>query len=70
MVLASAKETDSLEVLAALADRIVEVAVPTVSNVKTSFLSSKVEHLCSEIASLKSLLQSLSSPKSPRHPPQ
>ena len=47
--------------MASLADRVVEVATPTVSSIQTSQLSSEVEQLQAEIGSLKSLVQSLSS---------
>ena len=73
MVLASTKEPEKLEDLASLADRVVEVATPTVSSIQTSQLSSEVEQLRAEIGSLKSLVQSLSSkhvrsPTRPRTP--
>ena len=70
MVLASTKEPEKLEDLASLADRVVEVATPTVSSIQTSQLSSEVEQLRAEIGSLKSLVQSLSSKhvRSPTRP--
>ena len=61
MVLASTKEPEKLEDLASLADRVGEVATPTVSSIQTSQLSSEVEQLRAEIGRLKSLVQSLSS---------
>ena len=70
MILASTKEPEKLEDLASLADRVVEVATPTVSSIQTSQLSSEVEQLRAEIGSLKSLVQSLSSKhvRSPTRP--
>ena len=55
MVLASTSETEDLEALASLADRVAEVATPTVSSIETSHLSAEVEQLRTEIADLKSL---------------
>ena len=66
MVLASSKDADDLEKLAVLADRVVEVSVPTVSNLDTPSLSVEVEQLRAEIASLKGVVQSLSQPALPR----
>ena len=60
MVLASTKEDEELECLASLADKVVEVAAPVVATVQTSQLSGEMEYLRSEIASLKRLVQSLS----------
>ena len=60
MVLASAKETEDLESLAALADRVAEVSSPSVSAIETTQLSAEVEHLRTEITDLKSLVKSLS----------
>ena len=73
MVLASTKEPEKLEDLASLADRVGELATPTVSSIQTSQLSSEVEQLRAEIGRLKSLVQSLSSkhirsPTRPRTP--
>ena len=65
MVLASTKETEDLEALASLADRVVEVATPSVSSIETSQLSAEVEQLRTEITSLKSLVKSLSSLSTP-----
>ena len=48
MVLASAKE-DDLDKLASLADRVAEVATPSVSVIETSQLSAEVEQLRAEI---------------------
>lgn len=60
MVLASS-ETVALAELAKLADRIMEVAVPSVSTV-ASPPPTELDQLRSEIASLKQMVQSLSSP--------
>ena len=59
MVLASANIT-SLDDLVQLADQIIEVATPSISNVTTS---TEVEQLWVEIADLKKLVQSLLTPK-------
>ena len=61
MVLASTKEIEDLEALASLADRVVEVATPSVSSIETSQLSTEVERLRTEITGLKFLVKSLSS---------
>ena len=53
MVLASTRDTEDLEVLASLADRVVEVATPSVSSVETSQLSAEVR---TDITDLKSLV--------------
>ena len=74
MVLASTKE-DDLDKLASLADRVAEVATPSVSVIETSQLSAEVEQLRAEIIDLKFLvIKSLSSTSSlpackhtPRH---
>ena len=54
-MLASAPETTSLEELASLADKIIEVATcaPAVSAVTAPGLSTEVEQLCTEISDLK-----------------
>ena len=63
MVLAATKDTEDLEMLAALADKVIEVAPPTVSTATTesSQLSTEVDQLRAEIAGLKELVQSASS---------
>ena len=66
MVLASAGDM-SLEDLAQLADKIMEVATPTVSAVHISPLASEVEQLRAEIALLKDALASLQLPSTQRH---
>ena len=58
MVLASAGDM-SLEALAQLADKIMEVATPMVSAVHISPLSSEVEQLRAEMALLKDALAAL-----------
>ena len=64
MVLAATtKESDDLETVAALADKVGEVATPTVSAVETPTLSSEVEQLRQEISSLKTLVQSHQRPR-------
>ena len=57
MVLASAGEM-SLEALAQLADKIVEVATPSISSLNLSPLTAEVEQLRSEVAHLKDMLAS------------
>ena len=59
MVLASAPESITLEDLAQLADKVTEVAAPTVSSVTTSQFTSELEQLHAEVSSLKSLLKDL-----------
>ena len=59
MVLTSTNTTSS-DNLAQLADQIMEVATPSISNVTTS---TEVEQLWVEIADLKRLVQSLLTPK-------
>ena len=63
MVLASAITT-SLDNLAQLANQIMDVATPSISNVTASTV---VEQLCLVIADLKSLLQSLLTSKAQHH---
>uniref|UniRef100_A0A1X7VKM7 Reverse transcriptase n=1 Tax=Amphimedon queenslandica TaxID=400682 RepID=A0A1X7VKM7_AMPQE len=60
MVLASAKETEELDTLASLADRVIEVSAPSISLLGTTQLSSEVDSLRTEITDLKSLVKSLS----------
>ena len=67
MVLASAGDI-SLEALAQLADKIMEVATPTLSAVHVSPLASEVEQLHTEIALLKDTLSSLQLTSSQHHP--
>ena len=60
MVLASTDDTASLNNLAELADKIVEVATPAVCAVQTPRLLSEVEQLWSEVTRLQGLVKSLS----------
>ena len=59
MILASANIT-SLDDLVQLADQIIEVATPSISNITASTV---VEQLWVEIADLKKVVQSLLTPK-------
>ena len=67
MVLASTRDTEDLEVLASLADRVVEVATPSVSSVETSQLSAEVDKLRTDITDLKSLSSLSASHYNPTH---
>ena len=64
MVLASVKESDDVEALAVLADKIAEVAPPPIAPVEVSPLAAEVEQLRTEIAALKTLFRSFSPPPS------
>ena len=64
MVLASTPDTGNIEDLAQLADKVVEVAVPSVASVNTS---TELQQLHQEVAELKGMLQSL---KLTRQPPR
>ena len=68
MVLASTPDTTSLEDLAQLADKIVEVAIPSLAAVHTpSPRSTEVEQLRAEVLRLQEMVKSLSSRgRSPR----
>ncbi|XP_011402733.1 PREDICTED: uncharacterized protein LOC105312074 [Amphimedon queenslandica] len=66
MVLASTKDDEDLESLASLADKVVEVASRAVNAVQTTELSTEVEQLRSDIATLKKLVTSLSDLRHPR----
>ena len=57
MVLASTNDTTGLEDLASLADKITEVATPSVSSVTASQLTTEVEQLCTEITDFKQLVK-------------
>ena len=59
MVLASTPDAGSLDELAQLADKIAEVATPSISSVNTS---TEFEHLRQEVAELKLLIQTLKQP--------
>lgn len=68
MVIASTGDSTSLEQLAQLADKIVEVAMPSVSAVTASSFMDEMEQLHSQVVSLKRLVQSLSSALQRRSP--
>ena len=59
MVLASTPDAGSLDELAQLADKIAEVATPSISSVNTS---TEFEHLRQEVSELKLLIQTLKQP--------
>ena len=62
MVLASTPDTTDLDDLAQLADKIVEVAIPSVAAVHTpSPLNAEVEQLRTEVSCLQEIVKSLSS---------
>lgn len=69
MLLASSPETVTLTNLAQLADRIMEVTLPSVSAVTSTPLSTELDQLRSEISSLRQLVKSLSSPPARRRSP-
>lgn len=59
MVLASTSATATLEELAELADKVAEVAAPTVAAVNSSQLSSEVEQLRAEVSKLQASIKTL-----------
>lgn len=59
MMLATAPATTSLEELAELADRVAEVAIPTVAAITPAQRSNEIEQLRAEVAKLQASLQSL-----------
>ena len=61
MVLASAGDTVSLEELAQLADKVVEVAAPSISAMSAPQLTAEVAQLRAEVTHLRELVKSLSS---------
>ena len=65
MVLASTGENVALEDLAQLADKIVEVVLPSVSAVHATPVTAEVEQLRAEVARLTKLVQSMASPRRP-----
>ena len=73
MVLASTPETTTIDEIATLPDHIMDVSAPSISTVAATQLSTDVDHLRAEIASLRELVLSLSpqiarrKPQSPRH---
>ena len=62
MVLASTPDMESLDNLAQLADKIMEVATPSLAIAAVSTIS-ELEHLHKEVVELKSVLQALQSSK-------
>ena len=67
MVLASTGNAMSLEALAQMADKIVEVATPTISAINAPHISSEVDQLRKEVAHLREIISSLNtSPGSSR----
>ena len=69
MVLASAGEM-SLEALAQLADKIAEVATPSISTLNLSPLTAEVEQLRSEVARLQDMLASIQLASLHQRPPR
>ena len=63
MVLASTGDKVSLEELAQLADKIVEVAVPSVSAVSVPQLKTEVEQLRADVTRLTELVRKSLSPR-------
>ncbi len=68
MVLAATDETVSLENLAALADKIIESASPSISAVTKPKATSEVEELRAEVAWLQDAVKSLSLRVNPSQP--
>lgn len=68
MVLASTGDTVSLEQLAKLADKIAEVATPSVSTVTSLHLTAEVDQLRTEVTCLQEVVKALS--KRQRVPPR
>ena len=67
MVLAAASEKTPLEELATLADKIMEVALPSIATVATPpQATSEVEHLRAENASLRKQISALQTATGPR----
>ena len=58
MVLASTADQANLENLAQLADKVVEVATPSVATVSATCLSDEFERLRAEVASLRKVVES------------
>ena len=59
MVLASTDESLALDKLAELADKVMEVATPSVSAIATPQITTEVEQLCTEVTRLQELVKSL-----------
>ena len=68
MVLAPMKESNDVDALAVLADKVAEVAPPPLSPVEVSPLAAEVEQLRAEIATLKTQFRSFSPPPSKSSP--
>ena len=66
MVLASTADTVSLEELATLADKVIDVAAPSIAAVSIPPIPSDVEQLRAEVARLKDVVTSLSKSRLPR----
>ena len=66
MVLASSSDDVSLEELAQLADRIMDVSTPTVAAVTGPSITSELEQLRSEVTRLNALVQKLQVPSRPQ----
>jgi len=75
MVLASTDESLALDKLAELADKVMEVATPSVSAIATPQITTEVEQLRTEVTRLQELVKSLTtqarqrSTSNPRQPP-
>ena len=66
MVLASARRDASLEELAYMADKIMEVASPSIATVQVPLkVATEIEELHSEVAGLTALVKSLTHRRSP-----
>ena len=59
MVIASTGNAMSLEALAQMADKIVEVATPTISAINAPHISSEVDQQRKEVAHLREIISSL-----------
>lgn len=70
MVLASTSATTSLEELAELADKVAEVATPTIASVQPPQIAEEMQQLKAEIAKLQNAIKTLSRRRShtPRRP--
>lgn len=64
VVLVSTPETTDLQQLAELADKVVDVAVPSVSAIQTPQLTTEVQQLRTEMTRLQQLVQSLADNRS------
>jgi len=66
MVLASTWDNTPIKELAQLADKIIKVAAPTVSNVNRQPPATELDLLCAEITSLKQMIQLMKLSSHPR----